>query len=90
MEIRNEYTSFNNKKYHDHTHHITKCLQEEQSSRKTQAGGAGLRNGQARGKVNRVFQGWRFLSYERSCPGIVLGFCKRKRIFAGLVGRFGR
>lgn len=51
MEIRNEYTSFNSNKYHDHTHHITKCLHEESSSQRTQAGGAGLGKGQAQGKT---------------------------------------
>lgn len=51
MEIRNEYTSFNSKKYHDHTHHITKCLHEEQPAKSASAGaGTGFGRGTAAGK----------------------------------------
>ena len=89
MEIRNEYTSFNNKKYHDHTHHITKCLQEEQSSRKTQAGGAGLRNGQARGKSTEFSRDGD--SYHMSAPAPVssLDFAKGKGFLRGLWDALG-
>ena len=51
MEIRNEYTSFNSKKYHDHTHHITKCLHEERPVKSEAAAqGAGSGSGTAAGK----------------------------------------
>lgn len=40
MQIRNSYTSFQNRDYQEsHTHHITKCLLEEQPKKKTGGGG---------------------------------------------------
>ncbi|MGN1180831.1 MAG: hypothetical protein ACI4SD_06400 [Suilimivivens sp.] len=42
MQIRNDYTSFQNKSYQEsHTHHITECLQEDQVKKKEGALGAG-------------------------------------------------
>lgn len=49
MEIRNEYTSFDNRQYRNHTHHITKCLHEEEAAAKPAAGAlAGAGTGQGR------------------------------------------
>lgn len=40
MQIRNDYTSFQNKDYHEsHTHHITKCLHKEQVKKPEGGGG---------------------------------------------------
>lgn len=42
MQIRNDYTSFQNRNYQEgHTHHITECLQEDQVKQKEGALGAG-------------------------------------------------
>lgn len=42
MQIRNDYTSFQNRNYQEgHTHHITECLHDEQSKKKEGASGAG-------------------------------------------------
>ncbi|MGN0376201.1 MAG: hypothetical protein ACI4ED_01065 [Suilimivivens sp.] len=42
MQIRNDYTSFQNKNYQEsHTHHITECLNEDQVKKREGALGAG-------------------------------------------------
>ena len=42
MQIRNDYTSFQNRNYQEgHTHHITECLQEDPIKQKEGALGAG-------------------------------------------------
>lgn len=42
MQIRNDYTSFQNRNYPEgHVHHVTECLQEEQVKQKEGAFGAG-------------------------------------------------
>lgn len=44
MQIRNDYTTFQNKSYHEsHTHHITECLHKEQV--KEPEGGGGMAPG---------------------------------------------
>lgn len=40
MQIRNDYTPFQNKNYHEsHTHHITECLHKEQVTKPEDGGG---------------------------------------------------
>lgn len=43
MQIRNDYTSFQNRNYQEgHTHHITECLHDDQTKKKEGAAGAGV------------------------------------------------
>lgn len=44
MQIRNDFSNFSGREYHNpHTHHITKCLHEEEH-KKLGAGASGVRN----------------------------------------------
>lgn len=50
MQIQSNFNSYPNKNYdHNHTHHITKCLHEEQQERRESAA-AGVRNGRPEAK----------------------------------------
>lgn len=52
MQIRSEYTSFQNKSSHGHTHHITECMHDEHTSKKLEAGGGPAKGtGQAQNKA---------------------------------------
>lgn len=55
MQIRNDYTSFQNRNYQEgHTHHITECLHDDQTKKKEGAGGAGAEASNVQGKTVEI------------------------------------